>query len=151
MESGHIAGLNGLLLGFAEKKGMEAACLLATMPQYAISLPNPRATAAIIEALRRILGFEPDMAELSECIKDMDEKMMVIEDKMKDVMSVETKEASAQPLSSGKILPPYIKVRIEKLFAEAAGDKAKAILLKSELDRWDLFKTYEDRFLDLFK
>ena len=30
-------------------------------------------------------------------------------------------------------------------------DKAKAIVLKRELDRWDLYKLYEDRFLDLFK
>ena len=41
--------------------------------------------------------------------------------------------------------------KIEKLFREAKTDKAKAILLKKELDRWDLYKLYEDRFLDLFK
>ena len=38
MEGGHISGLNGLLLSFAEKKRIEAICLLATMPQYAICL-----------------------------------------------------------------------------------------------------------------
>jgi hypothetical protein len=41
--------------------------------------------------------------------------------------------------------------RIEKLFLEARLDRSKAIVLKNELDRWDLYKNYEDRFLDLFK
>lgn len=151
MESGHISGLNGLLLGFAEKEGIEAVCLLATMPQYAISLPNPKASLAIIEVLQKIAGFKLDLAELGEYIKDMDEKMAIIEDKVKDVMAIEAKEGEPHSVSSKKTVPPYIMERIEKLFIEAAGDKAKAILLKSELDRWDLYKLYEDRFLDLFK
>ncbi|MBI4974838.1 MAG: hypothetical protein HZC19_03435 [Candidatus Omnitrophica bacterium] len=41
--------------------------------------------------------------------------------------------------------------KIEKLFLEAKQDKKKASVLKRELDRWDLYKLYEDRFLDLFK
>jgi hypothetical protein len=41
--------------------------------------------------------------------------------------------------------------KVEKLFKEALADRAKAIVLKEELDRWDLYKLYEDRFLDLFK
>ena len=151
MESGHISGLNGLVLGFAEKKNIEAACLLATMPQYAISLPNPKASLAIIEILQKMLKFKLDIEELNEYIKDMDEKMAMIEDKVKDVMAIETKEPETHSGSGKKIVPPYIMEKIEKLFVEAARNKAKAILLKSELDRWDLYKLYEDRFLDLFK
>ena len=151
METGHISGLNGLLLGFAEKKNIEAACLLATMPQYAISLPNPKASLAIIEILHKVLGFKLDIEELNGYIKDMDEKMAIIEDKVKDVMAIEAKEPELHSASPKKVVPPYIMEKIEKLFVEAASDKAKAILLKSELDRWDLYKRYEDRFLDLFK
>ncbi|MFA6320542.1 MAG: PAC2 family protein [Candidatus Omnitrophota bacterium] len=150
MDSGHISGLNGLVLGFAGKRNMEAACLLATMPQYAISLPNPKASLAIIEILQKIVGFKVSLAELNEHIKDMDEKMAIIEEKVKDVMAIETKEPEPHTSQNKKIVPPYVMDRIEKLFNEAAGDKAKAILLKSELDRWDLYKIYEDRFLDLF-
>ena len=151
MEGGHISGLNGLLLGFAEKKNIEAACLLATMPQYAISLPNPKASLAIIDLLQKALGFKLSIEELSEYIKDMDEKMAMIEDRVKDVMSIEAKEPESHSGPTKKIVPPYIMEKIEKLFAEAARDKAKAILLKGELDRWDLYKLYEDRFLDLFR
>jgi len=152
MESGYISGLNGLLLGFAEKKNIEAVCLLATMPQYAISLPNPKASLAVIDALQKILGFKLNIEEMNEYVRDMDEKMSIIEDKVKDVMEIDTKKPEPGHSASGKkVVPPYIMDKIEKLFIEAAGDKAKAILLKSELDRWDLYKLYEDRFLDIFK
>jgi hypothetical protein len=153
MEAGHIAGLNGLILGFSEKKNIEAACLLATMPQYAISLPNPKASLAIIEVLQKILGFRLNVEELNGYVKDIDEKMSIIEEKVRDVMTIDVTNSSQQHAAAPakKTVPPYIKEKIEKLFGEAASDKAKAILLKSELDRWDLYRTYEDRFLDLFK
>ena len=151
MEGGHISGLNGLALSFAEKRNIEAVCLLATMPQYAISLPNPKASLAIIETLQKIIGFKLEVSELNEYIRDTDEKMAVIEDKVKDVMSIETKESDPGPAHPKKAVPSYIMDKIEKLFAEAAADKSKAMLLKTELDRWDLYKMYEDRFLDLFK
>jgi uncharacterized protein len=149
MEGGHISGLNGLLLGFAQKKGIEALCLLATIPQYAISIPNPKASWAIIDLLGKELNFQVDLLELSGYIKDMDEKMAMIEDKVKDVFAIG--EEPQKPRQAEKKIPDYIMERIEKLFQEAKIDKKKAMTLKKELDRWDLFKLYEDRFLDLFK
>jgi uncharacterized protein len=70
---------------------------------------------------------------------------------MKDVFEVEKKEFESPPPSFSKPIPGYIMDKIEKLFLEAKLDRAKAIALKEELDRWDLYKTYEDRFLDIFK
>ena len=149
MEGGHISGLNGLIVGFAKERGMEAVSILATMPQYAISLPNPRASGAIIEALVRMLNFKIDMHEMEEYIKDMDEKMSIIEDKVKDVLTIEHDEPESYPVD--KKIPEYIMEKIEKLFHDAKADKAKAPDLKRELDRWDLYHLYEDRFLDLFR
>jgi len=149
MEEGHISGLNGLMLGFAKERAIEAVCLLATMPQYAISLPNPKASSAIIEVLQKILNFEIDLRELDEFTKEMDEKMAAIEDKVKDVFTVEKEEKESRPPE--KKIPAYVMERIEKLFREAKTDKSRAVTLKNELDRWDLYKLYEDRFLDLFK
>ena len=48
-------------------------------------------------------------------------------------------------------LPVSIKEHIEKLFSQAKGDISKANELKAELDKWNVYKEYEDRFLDLFK
>lgn len=149
MEGGHISGLNGLLLGFAARKDIEALCLLATMPQYAISLPNPKASSAIIEFLCKLLGIHIDLNELNDYTKDMEERMALIEDKVKDVFTIEEEAPESYPHE--KKIPGYIMEKIEKLFTEARQDKAKAASLKKELDRWDLYKLYEDRFLDLFK
>ena len=149
MEGGHISGLNGLLLGFAAKKNIEAICLLATMPQYAIGLPNPKASYAIIEVLKKILKIDIDLHELSGYVKDMEERLALIEDKVKDVFTIE--EEAPESLPHEKKIPGYIMEKIEKLFLEAKQDKKRASILKKELDRWDLYKLYEDRFLDLFK
>jgi len=149
MNAGHISGLNGLLLGFAKEKKIDAMCILATMPQYAISLPNPKASYAIIEALQKMAGFRIDMLELAEQVKEMDEKMSVIEEKVKDVLTVEKEEPEFAP--SEKKIPGYIVDKIEKLFQDAKINRAKAVVLKKELDRWDLYHAYEDRFLDLFR
>jgi proteasome assembly chaperone (PAC2) family protein len=151
MEEGHISGLNGLVLGLAAGRGIDAACLLATMPQYAVSLPNPKASRAIIEVMQKILGFNVDLGEMEGYIKDMDEKMSLIEEKVKDVFSMEREEPKQPPQSGVRKVPGYVMERIEKLFLEARLDRSKAIVLKNELDRWDLYKNYEDRFLDLFK
>ncbi len=48
-------------------------------------------------------------------------------------------------------LPSSVKDKIEKLFAEATADLKKAHELKAELDKWNVYKDYEDRFLDLFR
>lgn len=152
MDEGQIFGLNGLLLGFAEKKNIEAICLLATMPQYAVSLPNPKASCSIIEALMRVLNFKLDLKDLHDYAREMDAKMEVIEDRVKDIFPItdEDKPQPSPPPEERKI-PGYIIEKIERLFREATLDKKKAIDLKSELDRWDLYGAYEDRFLDLFK
>ncbi|MBP7056739.1 MAG: PAC2 family protein [Candidatus Omnitrophica bacterium] len=149
MEGGHISGLNGLLLGFASERNIDAACLLATIPQYAIGLPNPKASGAILEMLSKVIGFEVRVDDLAPYIKDIDEKMAIIEEKVKDVLSLESDEQKGP--TADKKVPESITAKIEKLFREATLDRSKAIILKKELDRWDLYKLYEDRFLDLFK
>ncbi len=150
MEGGHISGLNGLMLGFAAKKGIDAICLLATMPQYAISLPNPKASYAIIEALNKMLNISIDVRELNGYMKDMEERMSIIEEKVKDVITIEEEPIEIHSHQEKKI-PGYIMERIEKLFVEVKEDRNKATSLKNELDRWGLYGQYEDRFLDLFK
>ncbi len=41
--------------------------------------------------------------------------------------------------------------RVEEMFAEVESGNAEPSALKQELDRWDLFHRYEDRFLGLFR
>jgi len=60
-------------------------------------------------------------------------------------------EKIKKSLSQLTKLPLSIKEKIEKLFTQAKTDISKANELKSELDKWNIYKEYEDRFLDLFK
>jgi len=69
--------------------------------------------------------------------------------------AIRTQEASETPCDSGQ--PEKSRVdaedeeRIEQLFEQARENRSNAYELKRELDRLEIFKDYEDRFLDLFK
>ena len=48
-------------------------------------------------------------------------------------------------------IPRDARYRIESLFQKVARGEADPSELKRELDRWDLFSEYEDRFFNLFR
>ena len=150
MDAGQISGLNGLLLGYAEQRGVEAICLLATMPNYAISFPNPKASKALVSVFAHILRIDIDTTELDAFAEEMDKRMRAIEEKIREMFPTVVKDERFAELDK-KEVPKYIMEKIENLFQEAKTDREKAYDLKDELDRWNLFKFYEDRFLDLFK
>ena len=150
LQEGYVSGLNGLLLGVARQRNLEAACLLATLPQYAISFPNPRASTAIIGVLEKILDFRVDREEIEEASQALDEKMAAIEEQIIELLPSVVPEQEASDLDE-KEVPHYVMQKIEQLFAEVEADKEKAPLLKAELDQWNLYEFYEDRFLDLFR
>ncbi len=149
LNQGQISGLNGLLLEFARMRDIEAVCLLSTMPTYAINFPSPRASAAIVRTIGRLTGVDIDMGGLDEAVREMDERMSIIEKKIHEIFPDMQKEGMPE-LEDDKI-PSFVMEKIERLFKEAKADRKKAVDLKSELDRWELYKLYEDRFLDLFK
>ncbi len=146
MEEGRITGMNGLLLAYAMREGIDAACFLASMPAYAIQFPNPKASRAIVEVLCELLGFSVDLEEINYHISIMAKEFAKIEE------AFQLSESQEEPTEKKpKEVPQSVLKRIEKLFEESRHDKSKAYILKRELDRWNLFEKYEDRFLDLFK
>ncbi len=48
-------------------------------------------------------------------------------------------------------IPTDARVRIEEVFKKVSKGEGEPHELKEELDRWDLFDEYEDRFLSIFK
>jgi len=48
-------------------------------------------------------------------------------------------------------IPADARVRIEELFSRVVKGECEPSELKEELDRWNLFEEYEDRFLNIFK
>jgi proteasome assembly chaperone (PAC2) family protein len=158
LPQGMISGLNGLLLGVAGARGIPSACLLATIPQYAISLPNPRGSRALVEAMGSVLGVEIDLGGFEAPTRQMDAVMSQIEERMRNAFEnrePEEGEEGGGEESGGPVeddaVPGYVMNRLEGLFRATARNRAKAGQLKEELDRWGLYELYEDRFLDLFR
>ena len=67
---GNITGLNGLLLGVARSRGLDAVCLMGEIPVYlqGFPLPYPKATRSIMEVLSRALDITIDFSTIDELI-----------------------------------------------------------------------------------
>ena len=59
--------------------------------------------------------------------------------------------ANTQKIKKLKAELAEIGKEIDALFTQAQADISKANELKAELDKWNVYKDYEDRFLDLFR
>jgi chemotaxis regulatin CheY-phosphate phosphatase CheZ len=148
-----------MLLGLAHSRGLAAGCFLATMPQYALETPNPKASKALVGVFQRILNTSVDMTELDERIREADGFMGEFEERVAAAIQ-QLKQEAERRLQGGEEAeeggsedrpePYQLMQHIEELFDKAQRDRSQTGLLKEELDRWGLFKLYEDRFLDLF-
>jgi uncharacterized protein len=65
---GSITGLNGLLLGVAKSRDVEAVCLLGEVPYYLQGgpWPYPKASIAVLEVLGSLLNIPLDLSELQQ-------------------------------------------------------------------------------------
>ncbi len=152
MPDGYIAGLNGLLLGVAASRQIDAACLLGTIPSYASNLNYPKASLELVRAVRAMAGIDVDTGDLEEGVAAMEQQFDMIEERIREfIPSLNREENEDIAEVEDERVPHVIMDRIEQLFAEAANDREKATELKKELDRWKLYELYENRFLDLFK
>ncbi len=68
---GSITGLNGLLLGVARKRGLEAICIMGEIPVYlqGLPLPYPKASQSVLEVLTASLGVRIEMGEIVELVE----------------------------------------------------------------------------------
>jgi proteasome assembly chaperone (PAC2) family protein len=151
MPDGYIAGLNGLLLGIAASRGIDSACLLATMPSYAANMPYPKASCEIIKVFQKILGLEFDLTEIKTAIYEIEKQLLMIEERLKQLFPIEKEQNEEIENIEEEKVPNYVMEKIEQLFKKAKQDRTYANELKKELDKWNLFELYENRFLDLFE
>ena len=157
LSEGAISGMNGLFLGIAKREGLMGFCLLGGIPLYTIQIDNPKASYAVLNALSRISGLKIDLSGLVNQGKNMEMEINKLLDYLKlggqaaGPIGEEDIEKIKSSLSQLTKLPLSIKEKIEKLFSLAKSDNLKAAELKAELDQWNVYKEYEDRFLDLFK
>lgn len=167
MEEGQISGLNGVMLAAAIERGVGGVCLLGEMPFFAVNVPNPRASQAVLEMFSQLAGIELDFTQIARQAKAMDKRLRELLKKLKQ-QSDESSDASqdeqftvpefatdddeeAHESRPEDTVDHRERRRIEVLFKKARQDRSKAMELKQELDRLGIFADYEDRFLDLFK
>ncbi len=172
LEEGQINGLNGVLLAAAAELDIEGVCLLGEMPFFAVSLPNPGASLAVLEVFSSLGGFSIEVGELREQSVSVDRRLTKIFENMPQVeieideedldddeedllASVDFIDELEDSVDEGeealRRLPGPSRAKIEKLFKEAQADRTRALALKAELERLRVFDLYEDRFLDLFR
>jgi proteasome assembly chaperone (PAC2) family protein len=161
LEEGQISGLNGLLLGFADSRNISSACLLATMPHHVVTMPNPKASHEIVKVLCSLLDLEVDMTEMDEAADEMAKVLGKIENKIKSAFSTMESDGEGDELledlsvTDEEGVPQEVMSRIERMFMQvnhaSSPDQSMATRLKEELDKWNLYNLYEDRFLNLFR
>ena len=158
LEDGQISGMNGLFLGMAKKAGLKGFCLLGDIPLYTIQIENPKASAAVLIGLGKILNMQINVQPLKEQAQAMENEINKLLDYLKlgnfgqsAPIGEEEVELIKKTLSQLTKLPVSVKEKIEKLFEESRANISKASELKVELDKWNVYKEHEDRFLDLFR
>ncbi len=98
---GFISGLNGLILGVAKERDIDAVCLMGEIPYYlqGINWPYPKASMSVIEVFAEIFKMEIELKHLEQLAKK-------IEKKIDDFL---------QTLYGAEGVPPELKKHIESL------------------------------------
>jgi len=76
-EQSSITGLNGLLLGVAKKRGLEAVCLMGEIPVYLqeFPFPYPKASRAVLDVLAAALGIPIEAEELDALVERSEQEI----------------------------------------------------------------------------
>ncbi len=101
LDQGIISGENGLIMGLAKKRGLEAACLLGETRGYQTPtgqyIIDAKATKAVLNLLTSILNLKVDMEPLEKQAKEMDDiidKMAEVERRIREEMAESAKKPS---------------------------------------------------------
>jgi proteasome assembly chaperone (PAC2) family protein len=81
---GNITGLNGLLLGAARKRGLEAVCMMGEIPVYVhgFPVPYPKGSKAVLEVLSAALDVKIPMDEIDALIRQSDSEIESVYEKL---------------------------------------------------------------------
>jgi proteasome assembly chaperone (PAC2) family protein len=100
-DQGVITGLNGLMLGVAKKRGLEAICLMGEIPYYlqGAPWPYPKGSKSVLEVLAKIVNTKFDLGKLDELAQKVEE----------------TIEEFLESLYGTEAIPPELRDEIERL------------------------------------
>lgn len=126
---GSITGLNGLLLGVAKKRGLEAVCVLGEIPFYlqGLAMVYPKASKSVLEVLTKILEVEIDFSTLDKMVAQVEQGIGNLEEQFYQQTPPEVAERIRTWLESFKHKPAesrpiteedqkWLKEHIDELF-----------------------------------
>ncbi len=81
---GNITGLNGLLLGVAKRRGLEAICVMGEIPIYihGFPIPYPKGSKSVLEVLSKALDIEVDMQEIDSLVEQSEKNIASVYEKL---------------------------------------------------------------------
>ena len=77
---GTITGLNGLLLGVARKRGLEAICVMGEIPIYlqGFPLPYPKASKSVLEVLATSLEMRVELEAIDNLVARSEREIEIL-------------------------------------------------------------------------
>ncbi|MBN1508248.1 MAG: PAC2 family protein [Sedimentisphaerales bacterium] len=98
---GLISGLNGVLLGVAKSRGIEAVCLMGEVPYYlqAAPWPYPKASISVLEGIGEVFGLQLDLRELHEMAEKVEGNI----------------ERTLDALATAEELPEQVRMEMKRL------------------------------------
>ncbi len=105
--NGSITGLNGLLLGVARKRGIDAICVMGEIPVYLQGFPilYPKGSKSVMEVLAASLGIELDLHSISEFAERSESEINVLYDKLPAEAKSQMEDLNIAPENIEKIQP----------------------------------------------
>ena len=129
---GSITGLNGLLLGLAEKRGFEAVCLMGEVPDYLsrAPFPYPMASKSVLEVLTAILGIEIDYSALDGMAAQMGDIVDGIYEKFPQEIRERIDQRKSAIQAKAETITEedekWLKEHIDELFEKRGGGDEKS-------------------------
>ena len=127
---GSITGLNGLLLGVAMRRGIDAACLMGEIPVYLQGFPfiYPKGSLAVLEVLTAALDVSIDMSEIHRLAEQNEHELTSLYEKLPPEIKVQLdrlRQSSAAASENGEVITEEDKKKIlediDKFFKRGSG------------------------------
>jgi uncharacterized protein len=129
---GTITGLNGLILGVARRRGMEAVCLMGEIPVYlqGFPFPYPKGSKSVLEVLNSALGIWMDMDAINHLAEESEKELTGLYEKLpqdvKDQLD-RLKQVTVAAPESGETITEEDKRKIlddiDRFFKSQGGDE----------------------------
>lgn len=127
---GSITGLNGLLLGVARRRGIDAACIMGEIPIYLQGFPfiYPKGSLSVLEVLTAALGISIDMSEINHLAEQNEHELTSLYEKLPPEIKIQLdrlRQSSATASGNGEVITEEDKKKIlediDKFFKRGSG------------------------------